>query len=167
MNDICFIKNIDNLGRIVIPMDVRRKLGINTGDILSITCNDKEIFLSKYSHLKYNTKIKEILKLFVEVFGLKVILVNKQSVVFSNIIENGTIINGNLKLLVSSGKIFRNSEQEMMFGTNKVRGIYNMQPIVTKDGIDGSVIVFSDNVKDDSLFCDLIAKIIMLELNIS
>ncbi|HAB67422.1 MAG TPA: AbrB family transcriptional regulator, partial [Firmicutes bacterium] len=38
MKDINFIKNIDNLGRIVIPMDIRRKLQINTGDVLSITC---------------------------------------------------------------------------------------------------------------------------------
>ena len=38
MNNVNFIKNIDNLGRIVIPMDIRRKLQINTGDVLSITC---------------------------------------------------------------------------------------------------------------------------------
>lgn len=167
MDDICFIKNIDNLGRIVIPMDVRRKLGINTGDILSITCNDKEIFLSKYSHLEYSVKVKEILNLFIEIFGLKVILLNKQSVVFSNVIESGTLIDSKLKQLVSCGKIFKNDELELMFGTNKVKGIYNMVPIVTKDGIDGCIIVFSDNGKDVSLFCNLIAKIIMLELNIS
>ena len=57
MKDINFIKNIDNLGRIVIPMDIRRKLQINTGDVLSITCNDKDIMLTKYSSLDNNLGI--------------------------------------------------------------------------------------------------------------
>ena len=42
-NNVSFVKNIDNLGRIVIPMDIRRKLQISTGDVLSITCNEKNI----------------------------------------------------------------------------------------------------------------------------
>ena len=42
---------------------------------------------------------------------------------------------------------------------------YNMLPIVSNEGIDGSIIVFSNDKGYD--FCKLLNKIITLELNIS
>ena len=77
MDNINFVKNIDNLGRIVIPMDIRRKLDISTGDAISISVSDKNILLSKYSSLESNSKIINIIKSFIEEFDIKVIYMNK------------------------------------------------------------------------------------------
>ena len=93
MNNINFVKNIDNLGRIVIPMDVRRKLNINTGDVLSIIVENKNIVLSKYSSLDNNTKICEILKYYMELLNVKIILMNKECVIYSNVVNIGTKLN--------------------------------------------------------------------------
>ncbi len=167
MKDINFVKNIDNLGRIVIPMDIRRKLQINTGDVLSITCNDKEVLLTKYSSLDNNMKVVEIIKYFIEIFNIKVILVNKECVIYSNLVAIGSRINNDMKELVKNGNTLNNQRLEFIFGENKVKGIYNMLPIVTNEGIIGSVIVFGDEEERAFSICSLIAKIIMLELNIS
>ena len=43
------IRRIDDLGRIVIPKEVRRALGINDGDPLEIFRNGNDIVLRKYS----------------------------------------------------------------------------------------------------------------------
>lgn len=43
------IRGIDNLGRVVIPMEIRRNLGISSGDPLEIfTDNEGHIMLKKY-----------------------------------------------------------------------------------------------------------------------
>ena len=102
MNNVNFVKNIDNLGRIVIPMDIRRKLQISTGDVLSITCNDKNIMLTKYSSLVNNQKIVEIVKSVVEVFNVKLILTNKECVLYSNIVNFGAKLDNNIKLLIKN-----------------------------------------------------------------
>lgn len=167
MKDINFVKNIDNLGRIVIPMDIRRKLQISTGDVLSITCNDKDILLTKYSSLDNNMKIIEILKCFVEVFNIKVILMNKECVIYSNIVNVGAKLDNNMKTLVKNGNSMKAQNSEIIFGENKVNGVYNMLPIVTNEGIIGSLIVFGDIQEKGFEVCSLISKIIMLELNIS
>lgn len=167
MKDINFVKNIDNLGRIVIPMDIRRKLQISTGDVLSITCNDKDILLTKYSSLDNNMKIIEILKCFVEVFNIKTILMNKDCVIYSNIVNIGSKLDNNMKTLVKNGNSMKAQNSEIVFGENKVNGIYNMLPIVTNEGIIGSLIVFGDGQEKGYEVCTLISKIIMLELNIS
>ncbi len=167
MKNVNFIKNIDNLGRIVIPMDVRRQLQINTGDVLSITCNDKNIMLTKYSNLDNNSKVVEILKCFVDEFNIKVILMNKECVLYSNIISMGAKLSNNTKLLVKNGNSLRNYSTEMLFGENKVSGVFNMLPIVTNEGIEGSLIVFGDTNDKGYEICSLLIKLINLELSIT
>ena len=167
MNNVNFIKNIDNLGRIVIPMDIRRKLQINTGDILSITCNDKNIMLTKYSSLVNNQKIVEIVKSIIDVFGVKLILTNKECVLYSNIVNYGSKLENNIKLLVKNGSNLKNTKSIGYFGDKKVEGLYNMLPIITSEGIEGSIIVFGDETDRSYEICELLSKLIMLELNIT
>ena len=167
MNNVNFIKNIDNLGRIVIPMDIRRKLQINTGDVLSITCNDKNIMLTKYSNLDSNYKIVEILKYFIECFNIKIILTNKESVVYSNIVNVGAKLDNQARLLVKNASTIKNQNQSYVFGENKVSGVYNILPIVTNEGIEGSLMVFGENNDKTYDICALISRLIQLELNIA
>ncbi|MVX67272.1 AbrB/MazE/SpoVT family DNA-binding domain-containing protein [Clostridium chromiireducens] len=43
------VRKLDPLGRIVIPKEIRRVLGINDGDSLEITKVDNEVVVRKYS----------------------------------------------------------------------------------------------------------------------
>lgn len=167
MENVNFIKNIDNLGRIVIPMDIRRKMQINTGDVLSISCSDKNITLTKYNSMDNNNKIIQIIKDFIEIFNLSVILVNKECVLFSNIVEIGSKLSNNIKALVMAGNNLKSQSNEFIIGEKKINGIYNMLPIITNEGIIGSIIVFGDINDKGFEMCSILSKIIMLELNIS
>ena len=167
MNNVNFVKNIDNLGRIVIPMDIRRKLQISTGDVLSITCNDKNILLTKFSNLDSNSKIIEIIKSFVEVFNIKVLLINKDCVLYSNLVNMGAKLDNNIKLFVKNGINIKCKFNSAYFGDKKIDGIYNMIPIVTNEGIEGSIVVFGDELNKSYDICVLLSRLIMLELNIT
>lgn len=167
MKDINFVKNIDSLGRIVIPMDIRKKLQINTGDVLSITCNDKNILLCKYSTLSDNYKVIEIIKCFVENFNLKVILMDKDYVIYSNLVNINSKIDSNLKVLIKDGYKLRNEINEFNFDGVGVKGSFNMLPIISSQGIIGSLLVMGDVFDRGYEFCDILTKIISLELNIS
>ena len=49
MKSTGFVRKVDNLGRIVIPMEIRRKLRIdNEGDALEIFIDENIIMLKKY-----------------------------------------------------------------------------------------------------------------------
>lgn len=167
MKNINFVKNIDNLGRIVIPMDIRKKMNINTGDILSITCNDTDICLRKYSTLNNNYKIIEIIKYFVEGFNLKVMLFDKDTVVYSNVVDINSNLDDDLKYLIKNGYKLRNDLKEFKFNNISFKGVYNMLPIVSNEGIVGSMVVLGDVFDNAFEICNVITKIISLELNIS
>ena len=49
MKSIGVVRRIDELGRIVVPKEMRRTLRIREGDSLEISSNDNSIILRKYS----------------------------------------------------------------------------------------------------------------------
>lgn len=48
MNDTGIVRRVDDLGRIVIPMELRRTLGIHVKDPISISVDKDKIILEKY-----------------------------------------------------------------------------------------------------------------------
>jgi transcriptional pleiotropic regulator of transition state genes len=48
MGDTGIVRRVDDLGRIVIPMELRRTLGINVKDPISIAVEDERIILTKH-----------------------------------------------------------------------------------------------------------------------
>lgn len=167
MNDINFIKNIDNLGRIVIPMDIRRKLNICTGDVLSISCSNNSVILNKYCSFDNNNRINLIIDYFIEYFHLNIILVNKEYVIRSNVINNLLKFEDKIKSYISMGNSIKYQKSNFRFGDKMVDGYYNIQPIITNEGIIGSLIVLGNENSRAYDFCSLIVKLIELELNIS
>lgn len=48
MSDTGIVRRVDDLGRVVIPMELRRTLGINVKDPMSITVEGNRVILEKY-----------------------------------------------------------------------------------------------------------------------
>jgi len=59
MTDTGIIRRIDELGRVVIPKEIRRKMRIKEGDPVEFYTNSNELILKKYSPI---TGLKEIAK---------------------------------------------------------------------------------------------------------
>ena len=54
------VRRIDELGRIVIPKEIRKSLRIKNGDNLEIVVNDEEITLKKYSQIDNITDMVQL-----------------------------------------------------------------------------------------------------------
>ncbi|MDI9413365.1 MAG: AbrB/MazE/SpoVT family DNA-binding domain-containing protein [Bacillota bacterium] len=50
MNDIGIARGVDDLGRVVIPIELRRSMGIKVGDKLAITAEQGRIVLTIVEH---------------------------------------------------------------------------------------------------------------------
>ncbi len=48
MSDTGIVRRVDDLGRVVIPMELRRALGINVKDPMSISVEGERVILEKY-----------------------------------------------------------------------------------------------------------------------
>lgn len=65
MKQTGIVRRIDNLGRIVIPKELRKTLHIHDGELLELVINKDEIVLRKYSTVK---ELSHLFIKFIEVF---------------------------------------------------------------------------------------------------
>lgn len=55
-------RNIDNLGRIVIPKEFRKELGIDSGSNLNIELTENKIVITKKDSVDYKAKYEDALR---------------------------------------------------------------------------------------------------------
>lgn len=146
------VRRIDDLGRIVIPKEMRRTLRIRDGESLEIFVENEMIALKKYSSMSDLNDIADTLANTVNQIIAKEILVTDRDKVIS--------ISGNLKskyYLQSISKFLEQKlsnrevvvekdmkEVELIEGT-KEKCSYTLSPILMNGDIIGSVVIFSLN----------------------
>ena len=78
-------RKIDELGRIVLPKEIRNTMNINTGDDFQISIVDNKIILERYQKLRnYQNEIIKIIRPFIEELKYKIYIVINNNEILSN-----------------------------------------------------------------------------------
>jgi len=84
LNQNSNIRRIDELGRVVIPKDIRKKLHIKDNEPLEIFISNDEIHIKKYSSIDDITVyIKYLVDMFNRITQNKYIVTNRESIIAS------------------------------------------------------------------------------------
>ena len=76
------VRKIDELGRIVLPKELRKTLNINPGDDFQISVDNEKIILEKYFVLKNNeTELIKIIECFNDIDENKIFLIINDRIV--------------------------------------------------------------------------------------
>ena len=79
------IRRIDDLGRIVIPKEIRRSLKVNEGDSLEIYVDNNQIILNKYSIVDNISMLsKKIVDSFYKIFNKSILITDKEKIIASS-----------------------------------------------------------------------------------
>lgn len=163
-------RRIDELGRIVIPKEIRRNLGIRDGETLEIYTSEEGIFLQKHSILhnyaEIGTKLCEIIS---SVLNIEIILTDREKVISST--HNNHIIGKNIPsefIKLIDGRETLNSEFEMAVNidTEQIKGYFNICPIISSIDSLGLVIIVNNKPNNMQDIAKLIAKIMAEKLDI-
>ena len=85
VNSNNYIRKIDELGRIVIPKEVRSKLKIGENETILISCDDNKINISKYSYLNnYHKFINELSNLLLEIYQTEIEIYDREKLIYTN-----------------------------------------------------------------------------------
>lgn len=88
VNSNNYIRKIDELGRIVIPKEVRNKLKIQDNESILINVDENKINISKYSYLNnYYRFINELCNQLEEIYKLQIIISDREKTIFSNVTQ--------------------------------------------------------------------------------
>ena len=144
------VRRIDELGRIVIPKEIRKSLRIKNGDNLEIVANGDDITLRKYSQIENATDMASVYaESFYQVLKYNVIITDTDKVI---------ALSGNLKKkylnMGISSMIERIIERRESFVERKKKeieispemkefGYYAVAPVINNGDSIGCVIILS------------------------
>ena len=151
MNNSGITRRIDELGRIVVPKELRNNLGIRDGEPLLIYTNDDSIIIKKYSKLeKYEDKINKYANIIKEFIDDDLIITDREIVIFStsNDFEINKKIDNKLIKLIDNRESYLKNELDSFMG---IGGYYKIIPIISESDSLGLIILYSKDNKYDYL----------------
>ena len=148
------IRRIDDLGRIVIPKEIRKNLRMKEGDNLEIYINSEDLILKKYSHLKKISDIAQELSDTISTYLDKTVLVTDTDSVIAMTGKNKRkYINKNLsKYLI---QCIQRRQTFIEIVTKKIEFVegevencnYLLSTIIANSEVVGSIVIFSNEEK--------------------
>ncbi len=161
------IRKIDELGRIVLPKELRKMLNINPGDDFEITIDDSIIKLKRYSRLEnFEENINSIINCFSFVTKYSILFVVSDHLINNKDDKITNVINS----IILERKIYINDkiEKNIISKNTIIEGKMVLVPLVSNSDLLGAVVVVAkdniDNMKKiANIICSLIKKTILFE----
>ncbi len=169
MKSTGIIRRIDDLGRVVIPKEIRKNLNIKENDSLEIFIDGENIILKKYSNLSKVEKLfNKYINILNEITSNSVIITDREKVLATTKKEEkliGKEISAYLdNILESRNKVLSNDNRglEITKG-NILEGNYYILPMIVNSDINGLIIIISNNEISDlsKVGLEIINKIII------
>lgn len=169
MKSTGIIRRIDDLGRVVIPKEIRKNLNIKENDSLEIFIDGENIILKKYSNLSKVEKLfNKYINILNEITSNSVIITDREKVLATTKKEEkliGKEISAYLdNILESRNKVLSNDNRglEITKG-NILEGNYYILPMIVNSDINGLIIIISNNEISDlsKVSLEIINKIII------
>lgn len=162
-------RKIDELGRIVIPKEIRKNLGIRDGETLEIFTSEDSIILKKYFEVrKYEDLSSKLCELIKNIYNVDLVITDREKVITSSnkdIVEN-TKLNNKFLELIDNREMFISKELLTINLGIDISGYFTVIPIIASSDSLGLVIIISDNDNDYSSLGKLLAKIIADKIDI-
>ena len=161
-------RKIDELGRIVIPKEIRKNLGIRDGESLEIYTSDDSIILKKYYEVKkledVCDKLCEMIK---NIYDVNILITDREKVVSSSISNyKDKLLDKDLIELIDEREFLISDKLlTKKIGNDEVIGYYTVVPIVASSDSLGLVIIV-DEVKTYERLAKLVAKIVVDKVDI-
>lgn len=159
MKSTGIVRKIDELGRIVIPKEIRNVLNIQCNDDLEIYVDNYNIILKKYEKLdNLINYINKIVTFFNDYSDIKMYVTNKEKIISQGDLLN-VKLNAKLKELVEERKKYESDNLDLILNIN---GYFNIFPIIIDSDIIGLLVfVKADNfTKSEQNLCNIILKIV-------
>ena len=159
MKSTGIVRKIDELGRIVIPKEIRNVLGIHSNDDLEIFIDDMKIVLTKYEKsdniLNYSNNVVKIIE---EKLNIKVFVTNKEKIITIGNFKNKEL-DSKLLELIEERKRYESINKETI---NKISGYFVIYPIIVESDILGLLMFAKETsfTNEEKILTNIILKLI-------
>ena len=150
-------RRIDDLGRIVIPKEIRKNLKIKENEVLEIFINNDEIILKKFSPFNDSEKVlSDYIKVINDMTGNDVIITDRDKVILSSNKLEEKLLNKKISEyvndLIENRSIFLSNDMKgiEVIDNEKIKQNYYFIPLIIDSDVVGSIIMFSSKEFDEN-----------------
>ena len=150
-------RRIDDLGRIVIPKEIRKNLKIKENEVLEIFINNDEIILKKFSPFNDSEKVlSDYIKVINNMTGNDVIITDRDKVILSSKNLEERLLNKKLSEyvndLIENRSTFLSNDMKgiEVIDNEKIKQNYYFIPFIIDSDVVGSIIMFSSKEIDEN-----------------
>ncbi len=165
MNSVSFIRRIDDLGRIVIPKEIRKKLKIRENEVLEIFNDDDRIIVKKHNEIDNNMKVINMYgNIIRKLTNKNIIITNNHNIIYTNSLIKDTFFNKeitDLAIDILNNRTIKEGYEFELIMNVKINN-YLIYPLIVNSDVLGLIILFSDEQisdKDRTLLL-LVSKIL-------
>ena len=151
------VRRIDELGRIVIPKEIRRNLRIRDGENLEIFIENEAIYLKKISKMAdFKDLADTICEQLHVTLKIDVAITDREKVICAkgevlSLVNNSVLDKKLLDLIDNREGLSEDTIVNFDFGGNLVSGYFAIQPLITSVDSLGLVVIYSENPMDSSI----------------
>ncbi len=161
------IRRIDELGRIVIPKDIRKKLHIRDNEPLEVYIAEDEIRIKKYSSLPDALEyIKYLVDIGFRITGNNFIITDREHIIASSDkLLQDIPLNEYLSDLVYTCTDTKNEHINMDINGFKIDGFASIEPIIIDNDRSGLIIEYSSSSLSNTDVIKIFKNLIEEKLN--
>ncbi len=148
------VRRIDDLGRIVIPKEIRRNFKINEGDSIEIFVDNNGIVLKKYSLLDDMVEIaSNLVDVVRKIYGKNVIITDKERVIAA--VKDlkseylGKELTSNIRDIIEDRSEYLSSSDSLIVIDSESLVNYYLVPIIANSDSLGSVILIGNDITSE------------------
>ena len=164
------VRKIDELGRIVIPKEIRRNLAIKDGEEMEIYIDENSIILKKFQRLlSFKELVRDYVNIFNKIIPISLLITDRESIILVNKNEYKDI--EHKKISSNLSKIFDERKDGVGLNLNVsenivIKGFFYIKPIILNTDLVGSIICVSDKEidKQEKLIVHLIDALLKIRL---
>lgn len=162
-------RRIDELGRIVVPKEIRYNLGIRDGEPLEIYTENNTIVIKKYSQVENIKDISiNICDVITDVCNVNVLISDREKIIATSSILKDLVnlkLEEKYKLLIDNRETKISDNKENAFSTS---GYFTIVPIITSNDCSGLIIIISKEKSDANLkYAKIAQKLIVQKLDVA
>ena len=170
VKEIGVVRKIDELGRVVIPKEMRRSLGIRDGESLEIFVDNQSICLKKTSLLLSLENIATtIIQYAYDTMGLSILVMDRDKVVASLVPDYlNTLYNPTLNRLLEERESYVSKVKEVLFPTTSKEAYYYVVPLIVSGDALGLLLLEESQEIDEikKKIMQFIAKLLVNKIDI-
>lgn len=152
------VRKVDELGRVVIPKEMRRVLNIKTGSSIEMFINDEnQVVLKKFSELSNILYFAETLgDVIFDTFNLPVLISDEEQVLICKGLSKKDFINKKIKINITKNiknkdyYLIENNEEFLLETKNQFKYVY-MFAVLSEGFESGYIFLLSNNCVEESV----------------